>query len=1082
MKFILTICLTFLLFQLNAQVWENISPILLKETVDFKNSEVVHYKNITAAYRQSQDQAYIYYTTNFGVNWKKFKAPTIDRGFNDGKQIALNQDGFFLVNNSTINNKIVVFRTKDFGINWSVDSIKPSQPIVYTPKFIYREGVLNLIESTNTAYKFINPNWEQSIKILKDNLSQNRRVVISDYDNLNRRKAFIYNFADSLLATINVQATLYTIYAQDSIIVLLERGTNAESFFTQTSPDLGRTWNQATVNGNITNSTILISKSNIFINIIKNILESKDFGQTWKSLIDDVIGDYRQFAFPRFEVYDSTLLAFNEYNLFIKNINDAKWRFAHYLSGAPSPVVKVGASTIIGVDNYRQVVYQSKDWGKTWAKPQRNPYFDYQFQRFFSIGDTLYLAGRYGFPFDNKGVIKSGDFGKKWESSIPFVDFMVVKNDTIVVKSESGELVYSTKPPYTQWNTIVKNKFAPQIYYNDNIPIHIENGMLYSVSASRIMAIHKFDGVKVDSINLTNMTDFLGFLFNKNKIWAYNDSAHTEINFTENYGKTWAKYALPKKINSFNIKNIGNYLIVNTGTKKVNGKLSPTTGGIYISSDNGKTWSFFSEGITLDNVALGNKLTVIDSFIYVNDANSNLWRTSITNIANTNVKSVSGNVYFDLNKNGRKDSNEMHAFGAFVTASPSNVMTSTDSLGNYSFLLNLAETDTLKVSYDNVSTKTAPMFYVITQSDTAKNFGLILPNVDLKVSITAITPPRPGFNNEYLINYKNVGASSANGDITFNYQAKQSFISANPAPSSNINQALTWTYKNLQINESRTIKATFKTANDVPVRSQLTNIAAINSLNIDTFKADNIDTLVQTVVGSYDPNDKQVTFNNSKTPPSVIDPSTELIYTIRFQNTGNYPADFVKVVDTLSDKLDLTTFRLIAISHKGDVSIRNKNVMTFDFNPIYLPDSIRDEKGSHGFIKFAIKPKKSLTKDEAIRNTGYIYFDYNPAIITNTVETVNQKVNSILTPSVFTENLKIYPNPANRSLNIEIEDEQFKEGFLNIYDMTGRLILSQNVSNKLSVIDVSFLSVGEFICTIKSKDNKIFVNKFLKVQ
>lgn len=83
-----------------------------------------------------------------------------------------------------------------------------------------------------------------------------------------------------------------------------------------------------------------------------------------------------------------------------------------------------------------------------------------------------------------------------------------------------------------------------------------------------------------------------------------------------------------------------------------------------------------------------------------------------------------------------------------------------------------------------------------------------------------------------------------------------------------------------------------------------------------------------------------------------------MTYTIRFQNTGNYQADFVRVTDTLSDKLDLTSLRVLATSHKYALTVKNKNVLQFEFNPIYLPDSTTNEKESHGFIKFAIRPKR----------------------------------------------------------------------------------------------------------------------------
>jgi uncharacterized repeat protein (TIGR01451 family) len=272
----------------------------------------------------------------------------------------------------------------------------------------------------------------------------------------------------------------------------------------------------------------------------------------------------------------------------------------------------------------------------------------------------------------------------------------------------------------------------------------------------------------------------------------------------------------------------------------------------------------------------------------------------------------------------------------------------------------------------------------------------------------------------------------------------------------------------------------FKTPITTSLDSFIRLRANVLPIEQDSAKEDNSAVLLSRVVGSYDPNDKLV---EPKTlTPDNVKIGVPLQYTIRFQNTGNYPASFVVVEDTLGDYFDLSSFRFIASSHKCSYEYKGKGIIRFIFNDINLPDSISNEAGSHGFASFTITPKGTLKKGDVIQNKAFIYFDYNPAVITPISKLSINTPTPIWEVPKVTENLKIYPNPANRTLNIEIEDEQFKEGFLNIYDISGRLILSQNVSNKLSVIDVGFLSSGEFICTIKSKDNKIFVNKFIKVE
>ncbi len=68
--------------------------------------------------------------------------------------------------------------------------------------------------------------------------------------------------------------------------------------------------------------------------------------------------------------------------------------------------------------------------------------------------------------------------------------------------------------------------------------------------------------------------------------------------------------------------------------------------------------------------------------------------------------------------------------------------------------------------------------------------------------------------------------------------------------------------------------------------------------NSETITIDNADTLIQTVTGSFDPNDKNV-FPTGYGSEGYITAQQELKYTIRFQNTGNDTAFIIVVVDTL---------------------------------------------------------------------------------------------------------------------------------------------------------------------------------------
>ncbi|WP_338791255.1 T9SS type A sorting domain-containing protein [Bernardetia sp. MNP-M8] len=141
------------------------------------------------------------------------------------------------------------------------------------------------------------------------------------------------------------------------------------------------------------------------------------------------------------------------------------------------------------------------------------------------------------------------------------------------------------------------------------------------------------------------------------------------------------------------------------------------------------------------------------------------------------------------------------------------------------------------------------------------------------------------------------------------------------------------------------------------------------------------------ILDSYDPNDKQVV-PFGLTNENLIEKTTELDYTIRFQNTGTIEAVNIVVLDTLSEFLDIETIRLGMVSHDykllidGDADTR---VLRFEFDNINLPDSNSNEPASHGFIKFKIKQKANNSIGTVIKNRAAIYFDFNSPIITNTI-------------------------------------------------------------------------------------------------
>ncbi len=139
------------------------------------------------------------------------------------------------------------------------------------------------------------------------------------------------------------------------------------------------------------------------------------------------------------------------------------------------------------------------------------------------------------------------------------------------------------------------------------------------------------------------------------------------------------------------------------------------------------------------------------------------------------------------------------------------------------------------------------------------------------------------------------------------------------------------------------------------------------------------------VMCAFDPNDKLSDPVGYAEPHFILAGET-IEYTVRFQNTGNFPAETVLVVDEIdADRFDLSTFTPIMSSHDMITSFRHEEgVAEFLFEGINLPDSTTNEPESHGFLRFSIQTLEDVAVGDVINNSAAIYFDENPPIITNT--------------------------------------------------------------------------------------------------
>jgi hypothetical protein len=242
----------------------------------------------------------------------------------------------------------------------------------------------------------------------------------------------------------------------------------------------------------------------------------------------------------------------------------------------------------------------------------------------------------------------------------------------------------------------------------------------------------------------------------------------------------------------------------------------------------------------------------------------------------------------------------------------------------------------------------------------------------------------------------------------------------------------------------------------------------------DIDHSNNDQTICLPVVNAYDPNVKEVSPKGTGILGLIPASTPKLSYIVNFQNTGTAAAQNVQVVDTLDVNLDPASLKIQGSSAMMTPEWLAPNVVRFNFNNIFLPDSSADEAASHGSVSFSIKLHPSLPAGTQIRNKGYIYFDSNPAVITNTA--LNTISSSLQTqPIVAALPLRIYPNPVHDILTIESPEA----ATVVVTNMSGEVVASKNITAGKAMLDLSKCANGLYIIKTVSSD-KVTTSKLIK--
>lgn len=334
---------------------------------------------------------------------------------------------------------------------------------------------------------------------------------------------------------------------------------------------------------------------------------------------------------------------------------------------------------------------------------------------------------------------------------------------------------------------------------------------------------------------------------------------------------------------------------------------------------------------------------------------------------------------------------------------------------------------------------------------------------DLEILLLPMNQARPGFDANYKLLYKNKGTTTQAGSINFAFDDSiLDFVSSNPNISSQSTGNITWNFTNLLPFESReiTIVLNLNSPIEIPalnIGDLLYYTASINGQTDET-PNDNTAIINQSVVNSYDPNDKTCIEGETITPNMV---GEYVHYLIRFENNGTANAQNIVVKDIIdTNKFDINTLIPIKGSHNFETRISSTNKVEFIFENINLPF---EDANNDGYVSFKIKTKPNLVVGDTFSNLANIYFDYNFPIITNDYTTSVQNTLS-LQETEFINDIATYPNPVIDCLNFKTKHNILK---VEIYDIAGRILSSNSVfENK---IDLSELKTGNYILKLYSE-------------
>ncbi len=452
---------------------------------------------------------------------------------------------------------------------------------------------------------------------------------------------------------------------------------------------------------------------------------------------------------------------------------------------------------------------------------------------------------------------------------------------------------------------------------------------------------------------------------------------------------------------------------------------------------------------------------------------------------------AAGSCFLDENGDGLRQPGEPPLQNMGVGLAGGAAISFTDTLGRFRLFANPSETHEIQF-FPNLCWALSSDSTLLTLAPSESGYSNLEFGFKKLADTTAVRPifvgaqTRCGTNVPFWATLQNVGCLPASGRLGIVSDTATLFQNASPmpdlvSPGPDGRDTIWWAFDSLPPSLSRMFRVEFlmPDANHVGDSIHLSSFLFLKNAGQMLVLTDS-NFIASQIRCAFDPNDKMV--NLPTLPPYYLPAANELVYTVRFQNTGNDTAATVRIRDTLDYWLDLSTIQLLGASHRYRCELNLAwHGVEFVFENIALPDSTTNEAASHGFVSFAVKPFAGLSWGESILNRVDIYFDQNPPVSTNQIETVVVFPVSTKNP-VQPPRAIIFPNPNSGTFSVELPYVAKEDMSFRIIGLTGQIQQEQRIheGSKMQTVQAGDLPAGLYFLQMVSEGKVLAIEKFVK--